>query len=139
MTNITFVKSQKEYIQYSRVFVNKHHYVSTNNVKHHKEFQNFTSLTFLYICQISRYCMGNITKRLGFSFNNGSILGSNGTGALLAKEVPATFWLDSTFDSLITSCWSFPAVCISSPMDILRTLPALTAVRILRGLCCNSY
>lgn len=38
-------------------------------------FQNEASC-FLYMAQISSYTIGNMTKRLGFSFNKGSIVAS---------------------------------------------------------------
>lgn len=74
--------------------------------------------------------MGNITKRLGFSLSNGSMLGSNGTAGLLAKELPAAELLILPFCSCLRS-WFLPT---SSPIDSLGTLPILTGVKILRGL-----
>lgn len=84
-------------------------------------------ITFLYICHISKYWMGNITKRLGFSFNSGSMDGSKGTAVLLAKEVPALLVVLALFEVASLATGS------SVPMDILRTLFTFSA-RILRGL-----
>jgi len=79
--------------------------------------------TFLYICQMSWYWMGKMTKRRGFSRKSGSSEGSKGVTDFSTSELadfPTPF-----------SAWPFD----SWPMDILRTLLALSVRIFLLGLC----
>jgi len=79
--------------------------------------------TFLYICQMSWYWMGKMTKRRGFSRRSGSSEGSKGVTDFSTRELadfPTPF-----------STWPF----VSWPMDILRTLLALSVRIFLLGLC----
>lgn len=83
--------------------------------------------TFLYICQISWYWMGKMTNLRGFSRSSGSSEGSKGAAdlSMMVADLPVEFSASSLATWPVSS-W---------PMDILRTLLALSVKTFLLGLC----
>lgn len=85
--------------------------------------------TFLYICQMSWYWMGKMTKRRGFSRRRGSSDGSKGVTDFSMREL-ADLPMPFTVEDSLANC-----PFASCPMDILRTLLVLSVRIFLLGLC----
>jgi len=104
-------------------FCRRKNLIFTTNANGNLMLYGYGIHTFLYICQMSWYWMGKMTKRRGFSRRSGSSEGSKGVTDFSTRELadfPTPF-----------STWPF----VSWPMDILRTLLALSVRIFLLGLC----